>query len=162
MTPRRIGIPRALHFYEFHPLWGTFFRSLGHEVVFSPETTRSILAAGVKGCVHDVCLPVKTAYGHVAHLRAEVDYLFLPRLMSMRKGTYVCPKIVAFPDLVLNLMEDLPEILDPEIDLRRGKTHEKALRDAGRRLGASRGALRSAYRAATAAQMLRLLRTRKA
>jgi predicted nucleotide-binding protein (sugar kinase/HSP70/actin superfamily) len=34
----KIGIPRALLFYHFYPLWKTFFENLGFQVILSPET----------------------------------------------------------------------------------------------------------------------------
>jgi predicted nucleotide-binding protein (sugar kinase/HSP70/actin superfamily) len=151
MKPRRIGIPRSLYFHSYRTLWVETFRALGHEVVLSPQTSREILERGLKGCVHDVCLPVKCAYGHVLHLKDEVDALFLPRLMSLRRGTYVCPKIVAFPDLVMGTMDGLPEVLAPEIDYRHGKTHPAALLAAGRTLGAGPLSVRAACGAGLAA-----------
>ncbi len=44
----RIGLPRALMYYEFYPLWRTFFEGLGLEVVPSHPTTKRILEAGIK------------------------------------------------------------------------------------------------------------------
>ncbi|MBM4422208.1 MAG: hypothetical protein FJ030_02310 [Chloroflexi bacterium] len=44
----RIGIPRALHFYQHYPLWRTFFEELGAEVLVPPFTHRDIVAAGAK------------------------------------------------------------------------------------------------------------------
>ena len=136
MNALRIGIPRSLYFHRYRPLWVETFRALGHQIVLSPQTSGAILERGLRGCVHDVCLPVKCAYGHVLHLKNDVDALFLPRLMSLRRGTYVCPKIVAFPDLVMGTMDGLPRVLAPEIDYRHGKTHTDALLEAGRALGA--------------------------
>jgi predicted nucleotide-binding protein (sugar kinase/HSP70/actin superfamily) len=149
---KTIGIPRALYFYKYYPLWSTFFLSLGYDVVFSPETSGAVLDAGLRGCVHDVCLPIKAAYGHTSFLKNSADFLFLPRLLSLRRGTYICPKIVAFPDLVKGTMERLPRILDPEIDSRRKKTHSDALKEAGRVLGAGALDVKLACRKAAAVQ----------
>jgi len=151
-TQKTIGIPRALYFFQYGALWTTFFRSLGHRPVVSPPTDGAILGMGLKGCVHDVCLPLKAAYGHVEYLKNRVEFLFLPRLMALSKGTYVCPKIVAFTDLARETIPDLPGILHPEIDLRNRKTQRKALLRCGRRLGAGPLEVRRAYREALAAQ----------
>lgn len=43
----RIGIPRALYYYRYYPLWQTFFQSLGCEVVFSDPTTKETLDNGL-------------------------------------------------------------------------------------------------------------------
>jgi len=36
----RIGVPRALSFYRFHPAWAAFFDRLGVELVVSPPTNQ--------------------------------------------------------------------------------------------------------------------------
>ena len=64
----RIGIPRALLYYQYYPMWKTFFEELGAEVVVSPPTTQAMLAAGSARVVADTCLPVKVFLGHVLHL----------------------------------------------------------------------------------------------
>ena len=42
----RIGIPRALSFYNYYPFWHGFFTNLGFEVVLSGKTTKSIVSSG--------------------------------------------------------------------------------------------------------------------
>lgn len=37
----RVGIPRALLYYQYYPAWKTFFEEMGAEVVVSPPTTTS-------------------------------------------------------------------------------------------------------------------------
>ncbi|MFZ5754386.1 MAG: acyl-CoA dehydratase activase-related protein, partial [Bacillota bacterium] len=39
---KSIGIPRGLLFYNFFPLWSSFFESLGMEVVTTSETNKGI------------------------------------------------------------------------------------------------------------------------
>ena len=36
----KIGIPRALFYYHFYPLWKVFFESLGFDIVISSETNK--------------------------------------------------------------------------------------------------------------------------
>ncbi|MCX5800192.1 MAG: acyl-CoA dehydratase activase-related protein [Candidatus Eisenbacteria bacterium] len=132
----RIGIPRALLYHKYHLMWETFFRALGEEVVISPPTNKGILQLGVQYCLTDICLPVKLACGHVAAIAPKVDYLFLPRVLSVEKNAYTCPKIVAFPDMVRLNLPGIHRILDPIIDLRKKVvSHEKQFRDLARELG---------------------------
>jgi len=42
----RVGIPRALSYYQYYPGWKTFFEALGAETVVSPPTNKAIFAAG--------------------------------------------------------------------------------------------------------------------
>lgn len=62
---RKIGIPRALLYYQYYPMWKTFFENLGAEIVVSPRTTQDMVASGCSRLVADICLPVKVFCGHV-------------------------------------------------------------------------------------------------
>ena len=116
----KIGIPRALLYYNYYPAWKTFFESLGHEVVISPKTDKKILDDGVKLCIDDVCLPIKLYLGHVKNLieSSDADTFFLPRFVGVEKKKYLCPKLFGLPNLVLNQFELSEEkILSPTVDL---------------------------------------------
>ncbi|MBE0068524.1 acyl-CoA dehydratase activase-related protein [Thermoanaerobacterium thermosaccharolyticum] len=116
-----VGIPKALLYYNFYPMWKTFFEELGAEVITSCNTCKKIVDDGVKSCVDETCLPVKTFVGHVMDLKEKgVDYIFIPRVVSIEKRRYLCSKFLGLPDLVKNLVTDLPEIIDMKIDYYRG------------------------------------------
>lgn len=121
--PQKIGIPRTLGYYTYYPLWKTFFEELGLEVITSSPTSKTILDAGVKEAVNDACIPIKILHGHVIDLKGKVDYIFLPRLVSVRKfGTETfCPKFLGLPDMVRAAIADLPEIIDTRVDLAKGR-----------------------------------------
>ena len=97
---KKVGIPRGLFYYQFYPLWRSFFEELGAEIIVSDNTTRKILDDGVKKCVDEACLPVKVFYGHIASLKDKVDYLFIPRYTSISKKEYICPKFGGLPDMI--------------------------------------------------------------
>lgn len=117
--PVKIGIPRSLLYYTYYPLWKTFFEGLGAEVVVSGPTTKAVLQEGLKYCVDEACLPVKVAFGHVAVLRNRVDYIFIPRLVSVSPREYICPKFLGFPDMVRSCVDSLPGLIDTNINLYR-------------------------------------------
>lgn len=117
--PVKIGIPKSLLFYTYYPLWKAFFEGLGAEVVVSGHTTKSILEKGLRLCVDEACLPVKVAFGHVAVLRDQVDFIFIPRLVSVSPREYICPKFLGFPDMVRSCIPDLPGLIDTDINLYR-------------------------------------------
>lgn len=115
--PIKVGIPRALLYYYYHPQWITFLRRLGVETVISRETTRGLLDQGLKSTVDEACLPIKLAVGHVLDLRARADYIFLPRIVSTARKEYICPKFLGLPDMVRHTIDDLPPIIDCSINL---------------------------------------------
>ncbi len=149
----KVGIPRGLFYYRYYPLWKTFLEELGAEVIVSDHTNKRILDDGVKTCVDEACLPVKIFHGHVLNLRSKVNYLFIPRLTSISKNEYVCPKIGGIPDMVRNTIKDLPEIIDTEINMRRSeKNLLKAIDEIGSYFSKSRLQIRKAFHKAQKVQ----------
>lgn len=122
---KKIGIPRALFYYQYYPLWKVFFEELGAEVILSDNTTKKIMDDGVKLTVDQACLPVKLFHGHILNIKDKVDYLFIPRFTSVSKNEYICPKFGGLPDMVRNTIKDIPKIIDTEINLR--KSDKKVL-----------------------------------
>ena len=129
----KVGIPRALFYYYYYPLWSRFFKNLGAEVIVSPPTNKSILDDGVRCAVDEACLPVKVYYGHVMALRNKVDLIFNPRLVSVERKAYICPKLMGLPDMVRWNVEGLPKMIDTTFDLSK---QESAVICAAREAGA--------------------------
>jgi predicted nucleotide-binding protein (sugar kinase/HSP70/actin superfamily) len=117
----KIGIPRALLYYQYYPMWKTFFEELGAEVVTSPPTTQTILSSGLSRVVADTCLPVKVFCGHVLALVDECDYIFVPAIRSMKSKVYNCSKFLGLPDMTKAVIPESPPILDIDIDINKGK-----------------------------------------
>ena len=121
----RVGIPRALAFYDYGSLWMQFFAELNIQAVISPPTNRSIVDIGVRLATDGTCLPVKTFYGHTAYLasRSDLDWIFVPRIIGVRRREFICPKFMGLPDLARHGVTGKgkgPRILAPNIDLRTG------------------------------------------
>lgn len=119
----KVGIPGGLLYYRYGRLWNSFLRALGAEVVESGETTRSILTSGVSKAENESCLPVKVFYGHVLALKDQVDALFVPRLVSVKKGTHTCPKMLGLPDMARAAVGDALTVISPTIDFQSGLWH---------------------------------------
>jgi len=117
----RVGIPRALLYYQYFPMWQTFFNELGGEVVVSPPTTQATLNAGSARVIADTCLPVKVYCGHVIALKGQCDYVFIPVVRSVRSRVYNCSKFLGLPDMTQAVIPDSPHILEIEFDINRKK-----------------------------------------
>lgn len=117
----KIGIPRALLYYEYYPMWQTFFHELGAEVVVSPPTTETMLSSGSSRVVAETCLPVKLFLGHVLALVEKCDYIFIPAIRSVQRKVYNCSKFLGLPDMTKAVIRELPPILDIDIDINKGK-----------------------------------------
>jgi len=104
----RVGIPRALEFWNSMPYWTTLFRALGMEPVISRESTYSLFESGLQAIPSDtVCFPAKVAHGHVLDLVAKkVDRIFMPMMIRVPKenrhaeSDAVCPVIQGYPKII--------------------------------------------------------------
>ncbi|WP_315122286.1 acyl-CoA dehydratase activase-related protein [uncultured Clostridium sp.] len=124
---KKVGIPRALLYYEYYPLWVCFFKELGVEVIISNPTNKEILDEGTRNAVDEACIPVKLFHGHVLSLKNKVDYIFIPRLKSIENGEFICPKFCGLPEMIKYSLKDLPPIIDTEIDFLKSKRSLKSI-----------------------------------
>jgi len=143
----RVGIPRALFYYHLYPQWKSFFNHLGWEPVSSPPTHKLMADAGIVATVSEACFPVKIYYGHVLHLtRQRVDCIFSPRLVSIERRSYICPKFMGIPDMLKAQILDLPPLIDFCIDLSRDDgSFMKGLDQWSREWGLKPGQVRRAW-----------------
>jgi len=117
---KRIGIPRALLYYKYFPFWKTFFEELGMEVVASGKSTKELLHEGNMYAIDEICIPLKLFYGHIKDvLRKNIDYIFIPRYVSISPETYMCPKFLALPDMVRATVNGLPPVLEMSVDMKK-------------------------------------------
>jgi predicted nucleotide-binding protein (sugar kinase/HSP70/actin superfamily) len=117
----KVGIPSTLYYYSHFPFWRVFFEGLNMEVITSPVTTKEIVDQGVKEAVTDACVPIKIFHGHVMNLRDKVDFLFIPRMVSINGEATFCPKFLGLPDMIRFSLADLPPVIEPRIDLKNSK-----------------------------------------
>jgi len=80
-------------------VWRVFLEELGFTVVVSGLTGKDQVNAGVKAAVDDVCLPVKVFLGHSLVLTSQCDALLVPRLVSINRKDYICPKFMGLPEM---------------------------------------------------------------
>ncbi|SHG71628.1 Predicted nucleotide-binding protein, sugar kinase/HSP70/actin superfamily [Thermosyntropha lipolytica DSM 11003] len=144
---KKVGIPQGLFYYYYYPLWEAFFRFLGLVVVRSSPTNKKIVDDGVTLAVDEACFPIKVYYGHVNELKGKgVDYIFLPRLVSIEPKSYICPKFMGLPDMIRAGIKDLPEVIDITVDLSRGdKGWQKELARLGKILNVNYRQIKKAY-----------------
>jgi predicted nucleotide-binding protein (sugar kinase/HSP70/actin superfamily) len=137
-----IGIPKALMYYRYFPLWRTFFEELGWRVIVSD-------GLGKKGKIiyfEDSCLPMKLLVTHAVSLKGKVDHLFVPRLVSLHPTYIMCPKFRGAPDIVRLAVEGNLSIIDEMIDLRtRGNSLLQSFLKIGGKLGASKKESKQAF-----------------
>ncbi|MEO0073407.1 MAG: acyl-CoA dehydratase activase-related protein [candidate division WOR-3 bacterium] len=100
----KIGLPRALLYYRYGKFWQEFLAGLGHQVILSRETDKSIVQDGLGRVPSEVCLPIKILAGHVMDLASRVDVVFLPRIVWLGECLYACPKMIGIVDICRMMM----------------------------------------------------------
>ena len=114
----RIGVPRALLYYNFQPALEQLLRVDNAEIVVSPATNKCRLEQGLALCDEEVCLPVKVMMGHMQWLiDQDIDALFVPRIVSLEKKRYLCPKFLGLPDMVKSTLGVGVPVVSPTINL---------------------------------------------
>lgn len=131
----KIGIPSALLYPWYGEIWKNFWEECGLEVVVSPSTDRSLMLAGSKVSLDEICLPIKIFLGHFQWLAPKADWVMVPHLVKIQPKSYLCPKFLGLPDLVEHTLPGYrSKICQVTVDV--GKVdHLTALRQAALKLG---------------------------
>ena len=154
MSKGKIGIPRALLTHSLYPLFSTFFKELGFEVVLSEidyENQEIVTNA-------PFCFPVQILHGAVLDLISkDVLTIFLPHMLQLTKNdnwvdSTFCPITQASPFFIsVNFKE--PTFLTPTLDFSDGYEASNALiRMAISKLNETRKMAKEAYNKAVEVQ----------
>lgn len=121
-----IGIPRALTTHFLLPLYYTFLKKLGFNVVISDIDTEGDLFSNAP-----FCFPVQIAHGAVlslVNMRTEeknrVDYVFSPQIQRMPyskavRNSYLCPITQASPFILQKAFSNI-EFISPSVNFLKG------------------------------------------
>jgi predicted nucleotide-binding protein (sugar kinase/HSP70/actin superfamily) len=145
----RIGIPRAMFFFDRFPFWNAYLKTLGFGVVLSGVTDGRTAAQGAELAVAQPCFPVQLAHGHVKEvLNAGADYALVPNAMDEeappwngRCTAYLCPWNQTLPFVVRaapGLEHQRERILSPTVHFRNRNLAKRELARAFAPLGVSR------------------------
>ncbi|PKQ27534.1 MAG: hypothetical protein CVT63_07505 [Candidatus Anoxymicrobium japonicum] len=150
----KVGVPQALSYYRYFPLWKTLLEGVGAEVVLSRSTRKELVQDGVRQCVDDICVPVKLYYGHLLDVADRCDLLFISRLVSVEKtggDTFTCPKLIGLPDMIKHSLDNLPPTIEFTIDIQK-RSLKSSMKRVCAELGASMSLTRKALSDSLAAQ----------
>jgi len=125
----KIGIPRALLTHSLYPLFSTFFKELGYEVILSDIDEDKELTTNAS-----FCYPVQILHGAVLDLAKQgIDTVFIPHITNMTKGkkwleASFCPITQASPYFITKAFDDI-EFLKPILDFLDGYENSPSLID---------------------------------
>ena len=112
-----IGVPRAMSYYYLYPFFKALFENVGVQLIPSKPTTKATLTKMSACPTDEPCLAVKLFFAHVQELvESNCDFIFLPKLISVEKGNYCCPKFIGIPEMVRNTFVLDQRGLFPRID----------------------------------------------
>ena len=113
----KIGIPRAISYYNNYPFYYGFFTSLGIEIILSDKTTTKTINEGTKYVVSDTCLPIKVFTGHVINLiNKGCEAIFIPSIQSTGYKINNCSKIRGLPEIIRNVIDKPFTMIEPTLD----------------------------------------------
>ncbi len=106
----KIGIIKALYYYEYGDLWTYYLKNLGHECVFSEHNGESFYLCG-----DEACLPIKLYHSHAKSLLdCGVDCIFSPKIIKCGTSSFTCPKIIGVNEMLKAALKPHVEIISPE------------------------------------------------
>ena len=141
-----VGLPKGLLYYKYKDLWINFFNELGITTIISDDTNKTILENGINKAVDETCLSLKIFLGHVDNLKNKVNYVLIPRIVSLKKKEKLCTNFSALYDIVNNIFNI--NILYYNVDVDKDIDEKKAFIDLGKQLGISRQKSIGAYKKA--------------
>ncbi len=158
-----IGIPRALQFFEWLPLFATLFQELGYRVFLSPPTSKEIIKKGCELAPAEPCFPVKIAIGQVKTLvDLGIKRIFLPQITDLPperkefKLGKICPWVQSMPWITpasINFKELGIEVISPVFHLGRpGFVLNEEIKRLAMLLGESEERVKKAWKIAESAQ----------
>lgn len=147
----KIGIPKALLFYQYGDLWTSFFEELGCDIIISCNTTREIIEIGNRFSVDEACLAMKIYMGHVYYLLDKCDYILVPRIICLKKNEKLCTNFSALYDLVRNTFDK--KIIHYNIDIKKKEDEFYAFVTMGLELGFKYRDIVKSYRKAKEKQI---------
>ena len=130
----KIGIPKALLYYYYAPLWKAFFDELKVKYIESNNTTSKTLILGKEKSIDESCLALKIYLGHIEELKDKCDYILVPRVYSIVKSEQVCTNFNCLYDLVRNVFPEI-KILNYNIDVKNHHSEKMAFLKIGKDLG---------------------------
>lgn len=118
---KKIGVPRALSYYNNYPFYYGFLSSLGFEIILSDKTTTKLINDGASHVVSDTCLPIKVFVGHLINLLDKgIDTIFVPSLQSTDYKINNCSKIRGLPEIIRNVIDRPFKMIEPTLDKTEG------------------------------------------
>lgn len=148
----KVGIPKGLLYYKYHPFIETFLKELGAEVIISNDTNKEILNQGVKHCVDEACLPIKVFHGHVLDIKDKCDLVIIPRIMRIRDREFICPKFCGLPEMIKYSIDNMPEITQMPLYLNSEKELYKWFKSLGYKITKNLNLINKAFYKAKFAQ----------
>lgn len=157
-----IGIPRILQFFEWLPLFATFFQELGYKVILSPPTSKQIIKKGCEITPAEPCFPIKIAVGHInTLLELGVKNIFLPQITDLPpehpalEVGKVCPYVQSIPWISSEFIKSYKttNILTPVLHLgRRGVVLNEEIKNLANLLGEPLEKVKKAWKIGESAQ----------
>ena len=115
MKKIKIGLPRALTYYEDNIFWQSFLRKLDYKVVIGPPIDDDIINLGKEYIKENNCQAYLAYIGEVIYLERICDYVLITSIVNYQDNYECCPRIKSIYNTVKTLIPS-EKILNNYID----------------------------------------------
>lgn len=141
----KVGLPKGLLYYRYHPFFETFFNELGSELLVSENTCKKVVDTGIKICTSETCLPIKIFHGHVDSLKNQCDLMIIPRIMKVESNEFLCPHLCSLPEMIVHSLDKMPKITTEPIYFNSEKKLFKWSKGIGQTLNCNKSKIEKAF-----------------
>lgn len=141
----KVGLPKGLLYYKYHPFFETFFTELGSELIVSENTCKKVVEAGIRSCTSETCLPMKIFHGHVETLKNQCDLMIIPRIMKVESNEFLCAHMCSLPELITHSIDGMPKMTTEPIYFNSPKKLFKWSQDIGQLMNKTHSDIESAF-----------------
>ncbi|PKM93649.1 MAG: 2-hydroxyglutaryl-CoA dehydratase [Firmicutes bacterium HGW-Firmicutes-1] len=149
----KVGLPKGLLYYRYHPFFKTFFEEIGAELIISADTNKVVMDAGIRCCTSEACLPIKIFHGHVDSIKNQCDLMVVPRIMKITNNEYICPHLCSLPEMVVHSMHNLPQITYQSLYFNSQKQLYHWAKDVGKLITPKKSVVENAFYSAMVRQL---------
>ena len=143
MDKVKIGLPRALFYYDEGEFLELFLEELGYDVLVSPKTDSEIKGLGEYYSNDEMCSSLKMFLGHIAYLKDRCDLIINVRFDNKGLLNQGCTNYLCTSELIRNIFEK--DIINIDIDELNKKTRYKSLYSEFIKFGFDKKQIKHAY-----------------
>ena len=100
-------------YYRYGTLWSTFFKSMGFNVILSPETNENLIKL-IPQKTFDKCISYQIYISHILYLEDKCDYIIISTICDYGQNNKTCKLMSNMTNQIKEYLKD-KQILEYKI-----------------------------------------------